>query len=117
MEQTIATHSTETDKPTCIRETDDLDSYFARREAEQPELKALHDESAEERALGIELARARISANMSQRDLTSKTGISQSAICNIELGCGNPSLKTLKRLAAGLGLKVKITFEKSADMP
>ncbi len=114
MEQTILKKSTG-DK--CIREADDLDSYFAKREADQPELKTLHEESAEDRALGIELARARINANMSQRDLTAKTGISQSAICNIELGCGNPSLKTLKRLAAGLGLKVKITFEKTVDVP
>lgn len=53
---------------------------------------------------------ARIEQNLTQKDLAEKTGINQADISKIENGNRNPSIKMLKRLADGLGLKLKIEF-------
>ena len=54
---------------------------------------------------------ARNTVNMSQQELSQRTGIAQSDISKLENGNANPSIKTLRRLAEGLGMKLKITFE------
>ena len=52
--------------------------------------------------------------HMTQKDLAEATGINQADISRLENGTANPSLRTLKRLAAGLGMKLKIEFVHSA---
>lgn len=54
---------------------------------------------------------ARNAMNMSQQELSKRTGIAQSDISKLENGNANPSIKTLRRLAEGLGMKLKISFE------
>lgn len=56
------------------------------------------------------LMQIRESNNMTQKQLAEKTGIYQADISKIERGLGNPSLATLKRLADGLGMEVRIDF-------
>ena len=46
-----------------------------------------------------------------QKQLSEQTGIYQADISKIERGLANPSLSTLKRLADGMGLKLRIAFE------
>lgn len=53
---------------------------------------------------------ARIDLGLTQKQLSDKTGITQSDICKIESGNVNPSLRTLQRLATGMGMKMKIEF-------
>lgn len=53
-------------------------------------------------------ARGRL--GMTQDDLAQATGIKQAAISRLENCCSNPSLRTLKRIAGGLGLKLQIRF-------
>lgn len=53
---------------------------------------------------------ARIHQNLTQKDLANRTGIDQADISKLENGTKNPSLKLLKRLAAGLGMQVRIQF-------
>lgn len=53
---------------------------------------------------------ARISQNMTQKELAERTGINQSDISKLENGTRNPSLKLLKRLAAGMEMTLKIEF-------
>lgn len=60
--------------------------------------------------IGNNLAKARSENEMTQRELAKKTGINQADISKIERGVANPSLNTLKRLASGMGLQVKIKF-------
>ncbi len=48
---------------------------------------------------------------MTQRELSAITGIAQGDISRIESAHANPSLKTLKRIADGLGMIVEITFK------
>ena len=47
---------------------------------------------------------------MTQVQLSQKTGIAQCDISRIETGAANPSLKTIKRLATGMGMCVKMEF-------
>ena len=53
---------------------------------------------------------ARKSAGLTQKQLSEKTGITQADISKLESGNANPSLRTLQRLASGMGMKVKIEF-------
>lgn len=53
---------------------------------------------------------ARISQNLTQKELADRTGINQSDISKLENGTRNPSLKLLKRLAEGMGMTLKLEF-------
>ena len=50
------------------------------------------------------------SQNMTQKELANATGIGQADISRLENGTANPSLRTLKRLASGMGMKLQIRF-------
>lgn len=53
---------------------------------------------------------ARNSAGLTQKELSVRSGISQGDISKLENGNANPSVKTLKRLAAAMGKTLKIEF-------
>lgn len=53
---------------------------------------------------------ARISRNMTQKQLAERTGIDQADISKLENGTRNPSLNLLKRLADGMDMVLKIEF-------
>lgn len=53
---------------------------------------------------------ARISQNLTQKQLAERTGINQADISKLENGTRNPSLKLLKRLADGMGMTLKLEF-------
>ena len=48
---------------------------------------------------------------MTQKQLADATGINQADISKLERGNANPSLRTLQRLAAGMGMRLKLEFE------
>ena len=58
-----------------------------------------------------EIIEARKDKNITQKELSDLTGIMQENISKIEDGNANPSLKTLKKLAAAFGKKLVISFE------
>lgn len=60
--------------------------------------------------LAYQMVQIRENCNMTQKQLAEKTGIYQADISKIERGLGNPSLATIKRLAEGLGMEVRIDF-------
>ena len=53
---------------------------------------------------------ARINANMTQEELSRRSGISQADISRLERGNRNPSLSLLKRLAEAMGTELRIEF-------
>jgi transcriptional regulator with XRE-family HTH domain len=53
---------------------------------------------------------ARNERDMTQKQLAEITGIPQADISRLENGNANPSLRTLQRLAEGLGMKLKVEF-------
>ena len=58
-----------------------------------------------------EIIAARKDKNITQKELSDLTGITQGDISKIENGNANPSLKTLKKLAAAFDKKLVISFE------
>lgn len=59
---------------------------------------------------------ARISQNLTQKELAKRTGINQGDISKLENGTRNPSLKLLKRLADGMDMVLKIEFVPKAKV-
>ena len=53
---------------------------------------------------------ARQQKHITQKELAEITGIAQADISRLENGNANPSLNTLKRLAEGLGMAIKVEF-------
>ena len=53
---------------------------------------------------------ARISKNLTQKQLAERTGINQADISKLENGTRKPSIKLLKRLAEGMDMALKIEF-------
>ena len=75
------------------------DEFRKEYEAIQPELDVIRA-----------MVDARNSVNMTQKELSERTGISQADISKIENGTRNPSLNLLKRRAEGMGMTLKIEF-------
>lgn len=53
---------------------------------------------------------ARIQKELTQKDLSAATGITQSDISKLENGSANPSVRTLKRIAEALNMRLVIQF-------
>ncbi|MHA3676039.1 helix-turn-helix domain-containing protein [Faecalibacterium sp. PGM34] len=84
---------------------------FLDEQLEDPELKAEWDTLQPERALVQAMIDARKRTGLTQQQLAEKTGISQSDISKFETGGGNPSIKTLQRLATGMGMILHVEFK------
>ena len=75
-----------------------------------PEVKTEYDALEPEYQLVKAIIEGREEQQMSQQALADITGIDRADISKIENGNANPSLKTIKRVAAGLGKRVEINF-------
>ncbi len=75
-----------------------------------PDVKAAYDALAPEFEISAELVRARLRAGLSQAELATRMGTSQSTIVRLESGRTLPSTKTLLRYAEATGSKVHITL-------
>ncbi len=75
-----------------------------------PEFKKEFDAIEPEFSLIRSLKATRKEKGLTQKELSELTGIAQADLSKIENGNANPSLKTLKRLAEGLGKKLQISF-------
>ena len=53
---------------------------------------------------------ARHNSGLTQKELSKRTGIAQGDISKLERGNANPSIRTLQRLAAGLGMTLHVEF-------
>ena len=79
---------------------------------EDPEVKKEYDALKPEYDIIKAMMLAREEQNLTQKDLSRLTGITQADISRIENGTRNPSLAMLKRLAEGLGMELRIEFVK-----
>ncbi len=87
-----------------------FDDYL-NEQLKDPEFKDEYDALELEFSIMQAMIDARQENGITQKQLSERTGISQSDISKFERGGGNPSIKTLKRLANGLGMRIKIEFE------
>ena len=74
------------------------------------EVKAEYDAYGPEYDLIQAMIDARVNQNITQKELSARTGITQADISRIENGTRNPSLEMVKRIAAGLGMQLKLEF-------
>ncbi len=83
---------------------------FLREQLKDPEIKAEYDVLEPEFTIIQAIIDARKSMGLTQKQLAEKTGIAQGDISKLESGNANPSLRTLQRLASGMGMKLKVQF-------
>lgn len=79
-----------------------------------PEFRAAWEALEPERQIIRAIIEGREENDLTQKQLAEATGITQADISRLENGTGNPSLRTLKRLAAGMGMKLQIQFVPAA---
>ena len=84
---------------------------FLAEQLKDPEIRAEYDALVPEFSLMQAMIDARKSSGLTQKQLSERTGIAQSDISKLESGNGNPSLRTLERLAKGMGMRVQIEFK------
>ena len=89
---------------------DDFQKYLD-KQLENPEFRKEWESLEPEYAIMQALIDARNEAGITQTELSRRTGIAQTDISKLERGNGNPSLKTLKRLAEGLGMTLELKFK------
>lgn len=89
-----------------------MSSYkdFKAKMLEDPEVRREYDALGPEYDVIQAMIDARKTQHMTQSELSMRTGITQADISRIEKGTRNPSLNMLKRLAKGMGMKLKIEF-------
>ena len=85
------------------------DAGTARQRAlRDPVTRAEWDRTALARAVAVKLTQYRAEHQLSQTSLARKLGMKQPAIARLESGEHNPSIDTLWKLAAGLGIEFHI---------
>ncbi len=75
-----------------------------------PEFRTEWEALEPERQIIRAIIEGREANDITQKQLSEATGIAQADISRLENGTGNPSIRTLKRLAAGLGMQLKLEF-------
>jgi len=83
---------------------------YLSEQLKDPEFRAEWDALEPEFAIIQAMIDARKNSGITQKQLSERTGIAQGDISKIEKGSANPSLNTLKRLASGMDMKLKIEF-------
>lgn len=86
-----------------------FDEWAAEREAAesagQAELRRRFEAAIE---LGLQFRDARVARDLSQRELSERSGVRQADISRIERGAGNPTEATLQRLASALEKRLEL---------
>lgn len=88
---------------------------FLEDQLKDPEIRAEWDALQPEFAIIQAMIDAEKNTGMTRQQLAEKTGIAQSDISKLETGNGNPTIKTLQKLAAGMGMVLHIEFRPAAQ--
>jgi DNA-binding XRE family transcriptional regulator len=86
-----------------------FDEYLG-EQLKDEKFKKEYDALEPEFAIMQSLIDARIRQGITQKELSERSGIAQGDISKLERGNGNPSVKTLRRLAKAMGKTLKIEF-------
>ncbi len=84
---------------------------FLAEQLKNPDFKREYEALEIDAAIMQALIDARKTSGITPQLLSEKTGIHKSYITRIENGNANPSIRTLKRLAEGMGMKLKLEFQ------
>lgn len=89
---------------------DDLDDVIVQRTAANPAFPALVEAHLQRRRLQRALAEHRQLEGLSQNEVASRMGTSQSAVARIETGEVDAKISTLQRYAHAIGYELDITL-------
>ncbi len=84
---------------------------YLKEQMEDPAFRQEWEALEPEFAIVQAIIDARKESGLTQKQLSERTGIAQADISKLESGNANPSVRTLQRLAAGMGMRVKIEFQ------
>ena len=87
---------------------------YLSQKMKDPAFKAEYDALEPEFSIIQAMIDARKASGLTQQQLAEKTGIAHADISKLENGSANPSLRTLRRLAAGMGMQLKLEFVPAA---
>lgn len=83
---------------------------YLNEQLQRPSFNAEWDTLQPELTIAQAMIDARKESGLTQKQLSERTGIAQADISKLERGNANPSLRTLQRLAAGMGMNIRIEF-------
>lgn len=83
---------------------------FLYEQLKDSEFRKEYEALQPERTVMQAIIDARKLSGMTQKELSERSGIAQGDISKLEKGNANPSLRTLQRLAAGMGMVLKVEF-------
>ncbi len=84
------------------------DELIAEQLRTDPEFRAEWERTALARAVAIAIVRYRSDHDLSQRELADRLNMKQPQVARLELGEVNPSIDTLMRISAQLGIEFTI---------
>ncbi len=92
---------------------------FRIRALARPDVRREYDRVADEFAFLDQILKARADSGVTQAEVASRIGTTQSAIARLETGGGehSPSMATLQRYTTALGYKVRIQLVKEPAPP
>ena len=88
---------------------------YLNEQLKNPDFKAEYDALDPEFSIVQAMIDARKASGLTQKQLAEITGIAQADISKLENGNANPSLRTLQRLADGMGMRIKLEFVPSSN--
>ena len=83
---------------------------YKNKKLKDPKFAKAYEEIQPEMTVIRAIVEARNSLNLTQKELSERTGIAQTEISKLENGTRNPSIKLLQRLADGMGMTLYISF-------
>ncbi|MPZ89335.1 MAG: helix-turn-helix domain-containing protein [Nitriliruptorales bacterium] len=92
----------------------DLDAELG---TDSPEYRDEYDRAGQDFAIAEFAYRLRVDAGLTQQELADRMGTSRPAVARLEGGAGNPTLRTLQRLAAAVGRRIRLVVENDAPSP
>jgi transcriptional regulator with XRE-family HTH domain len=84
------------------------DELIAEQHHTDPEFRAEWERTALARAVALAIVRYRVGHDLSQRELAKRLRMKQPQVARLELGEVNPSMETLMRVSAQLGIEFTI---------
>jgi ribosome-binding protein aMBF1 (putative translation factor) len=95
-------------RPMKLSEMKTNDELIEEQLRTDPEFHAEWERTALARAVAVAIVRYRADHDLSQRELAERLGMKQPQVARLELGEVNPSMETLMRASAQLGIEFTI---------
>ena len=95
-------------KPMKLSEMKTNDELIAEHLRTDPEFRAEWERTALARAVAVAIVRYRSEHDLSQRELAERLCMKQPQVARLELGEVNPSINTMMRISAQLGIEFTI---------